>query len=289
MNRYLYLTVFSALALTLGGATAALAHAQDANMGVGVSANVQVGSTTSVGASTTVQGQVRGGDGGTQAREHAQAREAVQQEHRMGGTATGTVRARMEVGDHASESAREHSRAALFLDLGTTTPVFSVAELKAQIAEHRAQFQAELASTSPTERKSLEHASEVSIAVHALLSARGLLGGGIGDQVSQIATQVNDSLASTTGAQMQIAARGFWTNLFFGGDAKAAKVLEKTTAENQARIQQLTGLLNQASTSADVKAQLQTQVQTMEQAQTALAAQAKAQAGLWGLFSWRLF
>lgn len=172
---------------------------------------------------------------------------------------------------------------------GSSTPAQTVAELQQRIQDREQEVQGLLASSTPEQQAMLEHASRVSVAVHALLASRDLLGSGIGQQVSQLAQQVNDSLASTTDAQAQIQARGFWTKLFFGGDKQAAQTLQQNVAQNQERIQQITDLINQASTTAEVKVTLQTQLQALEQAQASTTEQASQQKGLWGLFSWRLF
>ncbi len=172
---------------------------------------------------------------------------------------------------------------------GTTTPARSIEQLKQMIENRRTEIQDGLASTSPAERQAFEHASQVSVAVHALLASQDLLGGGIGQQVSDIAREVDDSVATTTNAEARIQSRGFFTRLFFGGDKQAASVISEQVAQNQDHIQTLTGLLSEASTTADVKAELESQIQAVQQEQTRLQDVAQSQSKLWGLFSWRLF
>lgn len=142
------------------------------------------------------------------------------------------------------------------------------------------------AASAKGQAEAAEHASQVSVAVHALLASRDMLGG-IGRQVSQAAQQINDSLATTTAAEARIHARGFFTSLFFGGDAKAADEIQQQVELNQSRIAQITQLLAQSSASADVRATLGTQLQVISQDQARLQVLAKQQKGLWGIFSWR--
>ena len=208
-------------------------------------------------------------------------------ENRGSGNATSTVRAQEEIGEHAAEQAREHSNSFLFLSLeSTTTPAFSLERLREMIQERELELEHQASSTATSTRDIVEHASRVSVAVHALLASRDLLGG-IGQDVSDIARQVNESLATTTGAEAQIQSRGFWTQLFFGGDTSAADIIDREVAQNQARITALTQLLGQANVSADVRSTLEAQITAMEQEQARLQALAKQQQGLWGIFSWR--
>lgn len=173
---------------------------------------------------------------------------------------------------------------------GSSTPAQDAQQLEQMIQTRREMFAQAASSTATSSRPILEHAARVDLAVHALLAARNLIGSSTAaENISQLAEQIRTSLASTTEAQAQIQARGFWTRFFFGGDTRAADTLSQVAAQNQTRIEHITSLLNQASTSAPVKAQLEAQLQALEQAQASTTEQASQQKGLWGLFSWRLF
>jgi len=124
--------------------------------------------------------------------------------------------------------------------------------------------------------------------VHSLLASKDLLGG-IGGQVSDIAKQMNDSVASTTNAESKIQSRGFLTKLFFGGDSQAANAISQEVAQNQQRIDALTALLNQANLPAGVQSTLAEQVTALKDAQTRLQVVADSTKKQWGLFSWRFF
>ena len=288
MKKYLYKVSTAALALAMSWVPAALAHAdmggvqmmvgaqaggEDTSGSAGVSAQVQVDARQQVqGEETASSSQDAAGSGG-QAREHAQ--EQLQQQS--------------EAVQHMAEQAREMLQERFHLELeSTTTVAFSAAQLEQMIQMRKEELNQEEASTSPQDQKIMKDANQVRLAVHALLASRDLLGtNGIGKQVSQIAQEINRSVATTTDAETQIKARGFWTTLFFGGDTQAADAIKQEVAQNQEHIQALTQLLNDASTSAQVKATLAAQVQTMQQEQDQIQALANQQASLWGLFSWR--
>ena len=163
----------------------------------------------------------------------------------------------------------------------------SAAQLGQMIQEREQQLNQEAASSTPGNRAALQNANQVRLAVHALLASENLLGSGIGQQVAQIATQIDNSVQATANAEANINARGFWSKLFFGGDAQAAQTIEQEVTQNQARIQELTQLLGTASTSAETKATLQVQLEAMQKEQERLNALAESQKGAWGLFSWR--
>lgn len=170
---------------------------------------------------------------------------------------------------------------------GSTTPVQNLKQLKQTLEKREQEIKVKLASTTPMNKKILERAGKVSVAVHALLASEDMLGKGIGQQVSQIAREVDDSVASTTSVEARLESRGFLSKLFFGGDKKSAEVIAKQAEQNQARIQTITELLSSASTTEEVKATLNAQVQAMQEEQVRLRTVAQAQSKLWGLFSWR--
>ncbi|HUY62276.1 MAG TPA: hypothetical protein VMV50_00565 [Candidatus Paceibacterota bacterium] len=266
-----------ALAVMLGGAP--LAAFAQAGVNVGVGAAVRV--------NTQEQQQQQQGAGAyasatVQVRTQEENQEQGQTQERAGegeaGNATSTA---------AHERILERLQERIQLQLeSTTTPAYTFAQLQQSIRTREQQLEQEASSTATSTRGIIKNANQVRLAVHAFLAAKDLLGG-IGPEVSQIAQQVNQSLATTTNAEAEIQARGFWTALFFGGDTNAASIISQEVARNQTRIQTLTQLMNQASTTADVKATLQVQITAMQQEQTRLQALASQQQGQWGIFSWR--
>ena len=296
----------AALALSMSAVPTLVAHAEGGgDDGVGIGAAASAGATVApanVTASSTFHVQLPGGAGeegseGNQEREQ----EGPRAGERASSTLTRVLENRIEhfasgtAEEHATssdviEGALAHFAAQFGISLSaTSTPVSSFEQLLQSIKDKRDALDLEASTTATSSRPLLEEANKVRLAAHALVAARDLMGSTtVGADISQIAQQVNDSLATTTLAQSQIQARGFWTKLLFGGDSAAAAQIQQEVVQNQARITQLTQLLAQASTSAQVKTELTAQIQAMQEQQTALAAEAQAQQNQWGIFSWRL-
>lgn len=298
MHKRFYVFGVLALALVAGGVSVASARADDASEGQG---DMHTGVTMTVSgegdapANVTASGTVRvTGETENESGDRNEATSSAtssEREQEQGDQASTTGREHAtensEAPEHASEMAFEHSHAFLFEGLASTTAVTNMNALKQSIQERKQEIEDQIASSSPEERPVLENASSTAVAVHALLAARTMLGG-IGQQVSQIAQGINQSLATTTNAQTQIESRGFWTKLFFGGDTQAADAITQAVQQTQQNIAQLTSLLSQSSTTAtSVKATLETEIQAMQQEQTRLQDLANQQKGLWGIFSWR--
>ena len=323
MKKYIYGFVAAALTLSMGGIPAVAVHAQETDVSENVSESVSTSNAT--GASSTEREEHMNGYGMGHTRvrarvnfEHAstraqmeRARELIREKHanemkrkHKDGKVSGL--SRREVGEKMRDRTAHRvkrikkqirhrmkhiggvfeNRIKIELE-GTTTPVHSLVELRRAIRARRVKLQERIASTSPRFQKILEGVAPMRVAVHALLASRDLLGKGIGQKVSDIARQVDDSVATTTNVEAQIQSRGFWKNLFFGGDTKAAGVIKQQVEQNQARIQSLTKFVSEANTTGDVKKALGDQVQAMKDEQVRLQKIAQRQAGLWGIFSWR--
>src|SRR3989344_1179675 len=96
---------------------------------------------------------------------------------------------------------------------------------------------------------------------------------------------MNDSVATTTRAEVKIQSRGFLARVFFGGDREAAEILDKETERNQESIEALTRLLEEGGLSAGNRTALSAQITALEEAQAGLRALAARQRKRWGLFS----
>lgn len=169
-----------------------------------------------------------------------------------------------------------------------TISVFSFDGLKKSIEQRKQELEEEVASTTSETQDILENVNQVRLAVHALLASKDLLGG-IGQQVSRIAQQMNDSVASTTGAEAKIQSRGFFSQLLFGGDRSAADTISEEVAKNQENVQKLTGLLDQTNVPADIQTTLKAQIDALQAEQERLQNLAKKEKSRWGIFSWRFF
>lgn len=268
-----------ALALAISGLPAIVAYAQD---NVGASATI---STDQAGSGTSTTLRVRGGEEESQTENQGEATTSVGEAAREVTKQQGEqVR---EQAKQIREQAREMVKNRLEFDLeDATTSVLSFDQLQQSIEQRKQELDDEEASTTPDLHDVVKNANEVRLAVHTLLASKDLLGG-IGQQVSEIAKQMNDSVATTTDAEAHIQSRGFFTRLLFGGDTAAANVISNEVAQDQQNIAKLTDLLNQASTTPEVKAVLTAQIDAMQAQITRLQDVATSQAKLWGLFSWR--
>ncbi len=162
----------------------------------------------------------------------------------------------------------------------------SLDDLKQKIEDRRHELEDEEASTTPKFKNAMKNANEVRLAVHALLASKDLLGG-IGQEVSEIAKHMNDSVATTTSAEAQIESRSFLVKLFFGGDQKVAKVISKEVERNQKSIKKLTELLEQTTLSVDFQTTLKAQITALEEARARFQVLAEKEQNRWGIFSWR--
>lgn len=189
--------------------------------------------------------------------------------------------------DMRSEDSNGPEDQELNLDLeDDDSPAVSVDDLKQKIEVRKHELDQEEASSSPKHQEIVANANEVRLAVHSLLASKELLGG-IGSQVSKIAKEMNDSVATTTNAEAKIQSRSILARLFFGGDMTSADILAHEAEQNQKRIAGLTDLLNQVNISPDVQTVLKEQIAALETAQTHLQDLAQKEKSAWGLFSWR--
>ncbi len=219
-------------------------------------------------------------------RERALERRSENVKNGEGDSASSSERS-LERAQNAAEKIRERVHERIDFELeSTTTRAFSFAQLRKVMDKRRKELNKEEASTSPIDQGIVKNANTVRFAVGTLLAARPLLGG-IGSQVSKIAEQVNKSVSTTTNAVAQIKSRGFWTNLLFGGDSTAARVIKNAVVQNQKHIEDLTGLLTKTKVSKDVESTLKEQIDAMEKQQKDLADLAQKEQSQWGLFSWR--
>lgn len=258
MKKYVYTVGSLAFAFVMSGLPAVVAHAEDGVSGV-VRVNLNA-STQTVGVSASTSASVRAGEN------------EESSERRVTATSTSgrqgiTLEQDLEIDDD-------------------TRPVASFSALKQEIETRRLKLDQEMTSTTSANQNIAKNTNPVRLAVHALLASKTLLGG-IGPQVSLIAKNMNDSIATTTSAEARIQSRGFFAHFFFGGDSAAADVISQTVAQNQQRIDDLNKLLGEANVSADIQVVLKAQIAAIQDAQTRLQDLAQKEQKMWGFFSWR--
>lgn len=290
MKKYIYTVGAAALALAMSGLPAlALAENNGAEGQGEASAQVKVqalgtSASTSAGVSVTARGdeeqqKQQETNKGEQKQTQSNSFGEKQKFERTGSTTeASSTRPSIKGGDDEQEIDLELE------DGGTLATSNDDLNKKIEVRKH--QLEQEVASSSPDHQEIVANANEVRLAVHALLASKDLIGG-IGQQVSEIAKHVNDSVASTTNAEAKIQSRGFLIRLLFGGDTTSAEVIAQEAVQNQARIDSLTTLLAQANISADLKATLTAQITALTDAQVRLQALAEKEKSAWGLFSWR--
>ena len=154
-------------------------------------------------------------------------------------------------------------------------------EIKAQIK----QIQKESANISGSEQNNrLKNQNTVRIAVQTLLAA-GNISGGIGDQISAIAKEFNNSVMVQTKAEEKIQTRNAVSKFFFGGDFDAANDIQAQTEQNRQRIENLNTLMNQCSDcDEELKTMIKEQIQVLEQEQNRLSEISRAELENKGIF-----
>lgn len=128
--------------------------------------------------------------------------------------------------------------------------------------------------------------NRVRLAVHALLAAENRTGG-IGENVSAIAREVNNSAGKTLAAEEQIRARHGFMRFLFGGDAEAARLIEGEAQRNRERVTEIRQSIENCACDAEGRTMLREQVRTIEQEQDRLTALAEEEMRHRGLFSWK--
>jgi len=139
--------------------------------------------------------------------------------------------------------------------------------------------------TDEAKQKVWRNQNTVREAVQALLASKDLIGG-IGQQVSAIANEFNNSVEKTLAAEEQIQKRSRIREFFNGGDKTAANAIKEEVDKNQERIQELKNLWQSCGCQEELKSLLQEQVKNLEQEQNRLGELAREQADKKGVFGW---
>ena len=276
MKKYIYTAGAFAFALAMSGLPAAafaISNGIEGGVNVGIRTQTQ---GTDVSASVTARaGEDRQSSGGNQ------KQEIKGQEDQSEATSSD------DQNDDEAVNEDQDEQDELDLELEDDEDVaFSLDDLKQKIENRKHKLEDEEASTTPKFRNAMKNANEVRLAVHVLLASRELLGG-IGSQVSEIAKEMNDSVATTTNVEAKIQSRGFLMRLLFGGDSAAAEVITEAVAQNQQRIDDLNKLLGEANVSAGIQVVLKAQIAAIQDAQARLQDLAQKEQKMWGFFSWR--
>ena len=156
----------------------------------------------------------------------------------------------------------------------------------ARVRQDREAMNATLWSQNPQATQQNANQNQVRLAVHTLLAMQDVTGG-IGQNVSALATGFNNSVQATWQLEERIQNRNIFSRFFFGGDQEAAGELASLATRNENRIRQMEQLMNSASLDTETRLMLEEQLQIMEQENTRLnqlSVQEQRDRGLFGVF-----
>lgn len=158
-------------------------------------------------------------------------------------------------------------------------------ELKQMIKDKNEELKEKLKELKEQKKEREEYHNQVKVAVHTLLASENLTGG-IGQNVSEIAKEFNNSVQVTIRAQERIQNKNKLVRYLFGGNEQAADEIQQEVEQNQQRIQELEELLDKCDCDQEIKTILQEQIQLMEQEQIKLNEMAKNEKSYKGIFGW---
>ena len=139
----------------------------------------------------------------------------------------------------------------------------NISDLRDSKRQQLEELNRSLQNVTPDRRGWVKNQNEVRIAVHTLLSMENRTGV-IGQNVSAIAREFNNSVSISEKLEQKIQERSGIMRVFLGGDRDAAGQLANISAQNQARIQKIQQLINTATLDPEVRVFLEEQLQTMQ-------------------------
>lgn len=159
--------------------------------------------------------------------------------------------------------------------------------LKEKIRIQLENFSGNYSNLSVGEQTRLKNENQVRLAVQALIMTDGV--DGIGQQVSEIAREFNNSVKTAYAAEEKINNRNAVINMLFGGDNSSASEILGNVEENQNRIESLNQYINQSDCDEELRLLLLEQVRILEEEQTRLSVVAEKEQSnkglLGGIFS----
>lgn len=162
----------------------------------------------------------------------------------------------------------------------------SIGNIREQLLLMNETLREELKNLSVERKEMKQSENRVRLAVHALLAVRNETSPGIGEQVSAIARDFNNSNQKAINAEYRIMKRNAVMKFFFGAKPAAVDEVEKNFNANKERIGQLKQLkLNMTGNAANFTEE---QIQAMEQENTRLEQVAKTQKAKRGILGWLL-
>lgn len=283
MNKYIYTIGAFTLALAVSGLPAVALAENNGDEGFGDDgARVGVQTQRADDQTKVVRSGESGEVSGQKLEEQKNSQGLGDQQNVQLGTTSQSVRVRPQI--KGGDDERQEINLGLEEEV-EEAPATSFDDLNQKIEVRKHQLEQEVASTTLANQNIVENANEVRLAVHTLLSSKDLLGG-IGQQVSEIAKDMDRTVTTTTNAEAKIQSRGFLTRLIFGGDKLSAGAIMDEVVKNQKHIDDVTTLIDQSNVSSDIRSTLSVQITALKDAQSRLQALAEKEQKKWGLLSW---
>ncbi len=163
----------------------------------------------------------------------------------------------------------------------------SISQIRERTQKRYQEMDEEIQGLPENIQKIYRNQNRVRESVHNLLYMRQMLEekGGIGDEVSEIAMEFNNSVQATLKVEERIQTRGMLRRLLLGGDEEAADELEQEVNGNEERIRALRELEERIE-DEEIKQIFQEQIQQIEQEQNRLQKMANREKRNKGLFGW---
>jgi len=210
-------------------------------------------------------------------------REDVRDNLTTPGEAREDIRGNLTAGHEDIHDQRVATRT--FIHGSRVTLAHNVSELRSQIETERDANQAQIANLSAGQKLVLGHMYASQTAAHSLMEMRDIAGD-VGPRVADIAEDLNTSAATVQPLEQRIDERNAAVRFFFGGDRDAADRIQGEVTLNQARIDNLTQLMQDPSLQPDVQQAMQEQVNDLQQEQARLSDLAGSEHNATGLFGW---
>ena len=138
--------------------------------------------------------------------------------------------------------------------------------LKVKINEKMNETEIEIHSSGVKDEQVIQNHTSLLIGVEALQLVHELVAVH-GTNITGIKADLEDSINATTQAEIHIKDRNQIVRFFTGGDAVAARQIQREIDQNQDRIQEMQQLIDQCNCSQEVKDVLRDQIREMEQEQ----------------------
>lgn len=145
----------------------------------------------------------------------------------------------------------------------------NIQELREMIQARKQEIKNETEQKQEKLRPIYQNQNRVREAVHAMLAMEDLTGG-IGQEISQIAQEFNNSLETTIQAEEKIRTRNKVLQFFFGGNQKSAEEIDQEISQNQNRIKKLKELHSDCDCEEELKSILGEEIEEIEKEQERL-------------------